>query len=105
YKARQVFQCRGSQAFDFVEQAMIQAFSYNFQGSLYLTEITQETCIDGGLATQRYFDIKGVAMQAAVLCRARAQMVGGVESELLDKLYHGRAYRVFVQSSQGLTRS
>ena len=41
-----------------------------------------------GFAPQGHFDIKGMAVQAAVFRRAIAQMMGGVKGEFLGNLDH-----------------
>jgi hypothetical protein len=76
------------QAFHLVQQPMVQKLAHLFKYGIHLPEITQKSGPDIGLTPQSHLDIEGVSVKAAILGRARAQMVGGVESEALGNLDH-----------------
>src|SRR5690242_14549363 len=88
--ACEVFECRLRQAFDLVQEAVVETFADVVEGCLHISEIAQEAGLWVWRAAERDFRIEGMAVQAPVFRGAVAQVMRGVEAEFLRQFDHGR---------------
>ena len=59
------------------------------QCQFHFSQVAQESRCGIGVSAQGHLDVKGMAMQAPVLERAGAKIMGGIEAEFLREFDHG----------------